>query len=73
MRRPQMEAQSAPVAPALQLNHPVALPHRMAFHKRQPAGFGEQVDQHHRLVVHFEIVRLDNFTECAVTDIGPGR
>jgi hypothetical protein len=53
MRRPQMEAQSPPVAPALQFDHPVALPHRMAFRKRQSTGLGEQVDQDHRLMVHF--------------------
>src|SRR5262249_41360640 len=34
------------VAPALQLDHAVALPHRMTFDERQPTGLGEQVDQH---------------------------
>jgi len=51
-RRLQIEIQSALVAPALQFDHPVALPHRMALHQGQPAGLREQIDQHHRFVIY---------------------
>ena len=44
VRRLQMKLQAALVAPALQFDHPITLPHRMAFHQRQPAGFGKQVE-----------------------------
>src|SRR5271169_2814895 len=40
--RLQIEVQAALVAPPLQFEHPVALPHRMAFDERQTAGFGKQ-------------------------------
>jgi hypothetical protein len=69
--RLQMKVEAALVAPALQFDHPIALPHRMAFHQRQSAGFRKQIDQHHRLVIHFEIVRVCNFPEQFVADIGP--
>jgi hypothetical protein len=45
----------------------------MALQQRQAAGFGEQVDQHHRLVIHFEIVGVGDFLEKFVPDIGPRR
>ena len=50
--RLQVELQATLVAPALQFEHPVALPHRVTLLERQSAGLGKQIDQHHRLVVH---------------------
>ena len=73
VRRLQMEFQAALVAPALQFDHPVALPHRMALHQRQAAGFGKQIDQHHRLVIHLEIVGSRPLAKRLVPDIGPRR
>src|SRR5207237_8027348 len=43
----------------------------MALHQRQAAGFRKQVDQHHRLVIHFQIVGFCNVPEHIVPDIGP--
>jgi hypothetical protein len=68
-----MEFQTAFVAPALQLDHPVALPHRMALHQRQSAGLREQIDQHHRFVIHLEIIGTYEVAEGLMPDIGPGR
>ena len=71
--RLQMEIQAALVAPALQLDHPEALPRRMALQKRQAAGLREQIDQRHRFVVHFRVAGACYFPEQFVPDIGPGR
>jgi hypothetical protein len=73
VRRLQVEFQAALVAPALQFDHPVALPHRVAFHQRQPAGLREQIDQHHRLVIHFEIISTCDLAKQFMPDIGPWR
>ena len=70
---PEMEIQPALVAPALQLHHPIALPHRMTLDQRQAAGLGEQLDQHHRLVVDLQTVGRDDVAEGLVADIGPWR
>jgi hypothetical protein len=66
-----VEFLAALVAPALQLNHPVALPHRMALHQRQSAGLREQVDQHHRLVIHLEIIGTYELAKGSMPDTGP--
>src|SRR5215218_3764384 len=68
-----MKIQSALVAPALQLDHPVALPHRMALHQRQAAGLREQIDQHHRFVIYLEIIGTYEVTKGPMPDIGPWR
>jgi hypothetical protein len=67
----QMEIQAALVAPALQFDHAIALPHRVPLQERQPAGFREQIDEHHGLVIDFEIVGTDDLPEQFVSDIGP--
>jgi len=71
--RLQVEIQAALVAPALQFDHAVTLPHRVTLDQRQPAGFGEQVDQDHRLVVDRKTMGCDHVAEYLVADIGPGR
>src|SRR5258708_25577103 len=73
MRRPQMKVQAALVAPALQFEHPIALPHRMAFHQGQAAGFGEQFAEHHRLVIYITIVSTYDLPKQGMPDIGPWR
>jgi len=45
----------------------------MAFNQRQPAGFREQIDLYHRLVVDLEIVSRDNIAKHPVLDMGPRR
>ena len=68
-----MELESALVAPALQFDHPVALPHRVALHQRQPAGLREQIHQHHGLEIYLEIVGTYDIEKRPMPDIGPGR
>src|SRR5712671_7413929 len=67
-----MKIQAALVAPALQLDHPITLPHRMPFRQRQAAGLREQFGQQHRLMIHFETVSACDLPERFVADIGPG-
>jgi hypothetical protein len=71
--RLQMEFEPALVAPALQFDHPVALPHRVAPHQRQTAGFGKQVHQHHGLEIYLEIVGTCDLAKRTMPDIGRGR
>src|SRR5207247_495346 len=73
VRRLQVKVQAALVAPALQFEHPIALPHRMAFHQRQTSGFGEQIDQHYRLVIYLTIVSTYHLPKQGMPDIGPWR
>src|ERR1700733_10294708 len=68
-----MKIQATLVAPALQFDHPVTLTDRMALQERQAAGFGEQVDQHHRLLIYRGAVGVGDFLEKFVPDIGPRR
>ena len=73
IRRLEMEFEAALVAPALQFDHPVALANRVTFQQRQSAGLGEQIHQHHRLVVDLEAVSRDHIAKHLVADIGPWR
>ncbi|KAG1135594.1 hypothetical protein G6F36_016176 [Rhizopus arrhizus] len=66
-----MEIEPTLVAPALQLDHPVALPHRMTLGERQSAGLREQIDQQHGTVIYLEIVSAYESNEGLVADIGP--
>src|SRR5712691_9442535 len=68
-----MEFQAPLVAPALQLDHPVALTYRMALHQRQSAGLREQIDQNHRLMIHLEIIGTYEVPKRPMPDIGPRR
>jgi len=71
--RLKMERQTTLVAPALQLDHPITLPHRVPLHQRQSAGFRKQIHQHHRLMVDAQTVGAGDFAERLVPDIGPRR
>ena len=73
VRRLQVKLQAALVAPALQFDHAVTLPHRMALDQRQPAGLREQIDQRHRLVIDRQIVSTYEVPKGLMPDIGPRR
>src|SRR5262249_15381880 len=60
-------------APALQFANAIALPGRVALGQRQPAGFGKDTRQQHRLVVHLRLMPGDDAHENRMADIGPWR